>query len=792
MHYRDVTAQNKVLLVASALFTLSGCTGTTEPDDSFLLTGSVGDGPIIGADITVFDANGTALISGPSDSSARYVLDVPGDAAFPLTVEASGGMDLVTGVNSDFVLRTATFGPSQLVANVSPVSTIAVQTAVCMSGGLSAENIDFAIASMNSELSMGLDMARTGDPIFDPVDAGNIADVVLANEAIGETLRRSRDALAGTSSSFSLRDIIDQVACDLGDGQIDGVGPNVEKRVILTFIAASAGVMLETMAHQLRVNGSDATFAMDQSIIAVLPGEPFPPDVSSVQITAEFVHQAETAMHVARNIVTNVSLLNLIAILGATPVADLPEALRQALDAPTLNALDQAPGLAAMATDADISQTLAILGLVRDSNAPTLSFQATSDTVPAGSSVELVWSSIDTDRCVASGAWNGEQSISGTFSTQPIDSSAAFGLSCIGYGGAVTKQISVNVGASTDPPPPPVPPPSNGVEYARSVPYPDFGWDPLNYDPVTTSTVSALPSTMSAGEVLEYTGTSGGSVTLNCTAASPCVLRGQNQILSSSLNVTGSHFVVEHFKWFNGGGSVTVRDASFVVVRDNEHFGDNTGSSNGTSMTATYDTNLVYYRNTIRNLGIDDGTDEVDYHGFKPRHGNINVWYLDNDVYRLGGDSIQAGTNVSRMGGNPFSENIFIAKNRFHDNGENPIDIKAALHITISENSLYGAKLSSSSSGEVIVIHESGDDVYILSNAIYDSRRGVVTSTSGGGATYILVDGNTFQNLEQYGVYNRGGGHAEITNNLFINVPIPIQNNPNNGSTVTESGNTFQ
>jgi len=786
MHYRDITGQNKALLVASALFILSGCTGTTEPDDSFLLTGSVGDGPIIGADITVFDANGTALVSGPSDSSARYVLDVPGDAAFPLTVEASGGIDLVTGVNSDFVLRTATFGPSQLVANVSPVSTIAVQTAVCMSGDVSAENIDFAIASMNSELSMGLDMARTGNPIFDPVDASNIADIVLANEAIGETLRRSRDALAGTSSPFSLHDIIDQVACDLGDGQLDGIGPNVEKRVILTFIAASAGVMLETMAHQLRVNGSDATFAMDQSIVTVLPSGAIPPDVSSVPISAEFVHQAETALHVARNIVTNVSLLNLIVILDNTPVADLPDALRQALDAPTLNALDQVPGLAAIAADADISGFLAILGLVRDSNAPTLSFQATSDTVPTGSSVELVWSSIDTDRCVASGAWNGEQSISGTFSTQPIDSSTTFSLSCIGYGGTMTRQVSVDV---DDAPPPP---PSNGEDYARNVPYPDFGWDPLTYDPVTTATVSSLPSTVSAGEVMEYTGTSGGSVTFNCTAEAPCVLRGQNQLLSSSLGVTGTHFVIEHFKWFGSGGSVTVRDSSFVVVRENEHYGDNTGTGNGTSMTATYDTNLVYYRNTIRNLGVDDGTDEVDFHGFKPRHGNINVWYLDNDVYRLGGDSIQAGTNVSRLAGNPFSENLFIAKNRFHDNGENPIDIKAALNVTISENSLFGAKLSSSSSGEVIVIHESGDDIYILSNAIYDSRRGVVTSTSGGGATYILVDGNTFQNLDQYGVYNRGGGHADITNNLFINVAIPIQNNPDNGSTVTESGNTFQ
>jgi hypothetical protein len=67
---------------------------------------------------------------------------------------------------------------------------------------------------------------------------------------------------------------------------------------------------------------------------------------------------------------------------------------------------------------------------------------------------------------------------------------------------------------------------------------------------------------------------------------------------------------------------------------------------------------------------------------------------------------------------------------------------------------------------------------------------GVVTATSGGGATYIEVDGNTFDNMG-IGVRNRGGGHADVTNNRFTNVDEPIVTNTDNGSSTNASGNIF-
>ena len=296
---------------------------------------------------------------------------------------------------------------------------------------------------------------------------------------------------------------------------------------------------------------------------------------------------------------------------------------------------------------------------------------------------------------------------------------------------------------------------------------------------------------MSAGEVVLYTGSGGGSVRFNGTADNPAVLKGQNQTLSSGLSISGSHFVVEGFGFYNLSSSIGV-SASYGVVRNNEHGGNNTGTSNGTSMGLSNAHDVVYYKNSIHNLAQDDGSSEVDYIGFVPRHNAYSIWYLDNDVYRLGGDAIRTGTNVSRLGaGNTPPVDIYIAGNRFHDMGENPIDLKYATEIFISGNELYGAQGSVSSSGELITIHESGDNVYIYDNNMHHGSRGVVTATSGGGAEYIEVDGNNMHDLSQYGVYNRGGGHADVTYNTFTNVSNPIQTNSDNGSTTYSFGNIF-
>ena len=68
---------------------LSACTGSTETDnviapEPISLSGSVGDGPAVGADLVVTDASGAVLEQRTSDSAANYQLTLGADVALPV------------------------------------------------------------------------------------------------------------------------------------------------------------------------------------------------------------------------------------------------------------------------------------------------------------------------------------------------------------------------------------------------------------------------------------------------------------------------------------------------------------------------------------------------------------------------------------------------------------------------------------------------------------------------------------------------------------------------------------
>ena len=325
-----------------------------------------------------------------------------------------------------------------------------------------------------------------------------------------------------------------------------------------------------------------------------------------------------------------------------------------------------------------------------------------------------------------------------------------------------------------------------------SIPHPSdsFGWDPYTFDPSPTSTVADVPSNVAAGQSILVTGTRGATtISFSCTEVAPCMLKSQGQTLPSGLVVSGSHYVVDGFVFAgDDSSSVTIVDSNFAAIRNITHSGNNTRTRNGTSMGSLRSSDIVYFRNHIHGIAVNDGSEEVDYIGINITEGSRH-WITNNEVHELGGDSLKLGQNVGRAKG-IFPTTIYVEGNRFYANGENPIDIKWSTDIFIVDNELFGVTASVSSSGEAIVIHESADRVTIDNNDIHDVSRGVETGTSGGGAKYISVNGNTFRNMD-IGVYNRGGGHADVTNNKFDNVKEPIRNNSHNGSTTTDSGNTF-
>jgi hypothetical protein len=110
------------------------------------------------------------------------------------------------------------------VANVNPFSTMSVELARDLPGGATAQNLKDAQETIVSALNCGLTYLANSGPMITRIDSSSISEIVRASEALGETIRRTRDALLASSSSIDGTRVVQRVASDLTDEVVDGHG----------------------------------------------------------------------------------------------------------------------------------------------------------------------------------------------------------------------------------------------------------------------------------------------------------------------------------------------------------------------------------------------------------------------------------------------------------------------------------------------------------------------------------------------------------------------------------------
>ena len=261
---------------------LSGCLSeekestliNNQNTDNVELSGSVGDGPVVGANMRVTSSSGELLAEFQSDSNAGYNVTLTAlSADYPLLIEATGGTDLVSNQQPDFMLKGAAFNTgSASVANVSPFSTFAVALAQNLSGGVTANNLEDAQETVSSALNCGLDSLAATGPMSTRIDGNNIAEIVKASETLSELIRRTRDLLQSAGFASSGDGIVSDLAADLPDGVVDGIGAStVNRRTAAVSTVVSAQVLLESMANELHIGDNIATAAMQSAIDRVSP-----------------------------------------------------------------------------------------------------------------------------------------------------------------------------------------------------------------------------------------------------------------------------------------------------------------------------------------------------------------------------------------------------------------------------------------------------------------------------------------------------------------------------------------
>lgn len=292
---------------AAAALLLGGCLssgGSDEspdartPTGSKELSGSVGDGPVAGADVRVMSNSGVTIAQFQSDMQGGYSVTIEtSDSQYPLSLDATGGTDLVSNLPPDFVLRGAVWSSSsRAVANINPFSTLAFEAARDMQGGLSGDNFrnaeDIVVAAMNS----GLTTLESSGPMTTSIDEGNVAEMVKASETLAETIRRTRAALNAAGSSRTADQVVQALGSDLIDEVVEGSGgPRADSRIAAISIVVYAQVLLESMANELRVNGVNATDAMRSVIEQVSPATPSP-TLDELTITESMIARAKTGI----------------------------------------------------------------------------------------------------------------------------------------------------------------------------------------------------------------------------------------------------------------------------------------------------------------------------------------------------------------------------------------------------------------------------------------------------------------------------------------------------------------
>jgi hypothetical protein len=301
------------------------------------ISGSVGDGPVVAAQLSVMSSSGASLAELSSSSTADYDLSVlAGGDDYPLSITAEGGTDLVTGGPPDFRLVSAVLAPeSESVSNLNPFTTL-IHGAARHGGKLTAKSVAKSQAAIMANYSFGLDAGAVPDPTATPIVDDNVHHIVKASEALGEMIRRTRDAMAAAGTPLDGDAIVAILSADLVDGYIDGRGAaGSDARVAAVANVAAAAVLLEAMANRLHVYGVDATRAMDLAIQQVRPDAPTESRTAAVEITAAALAQAEQSLRAVAAIAPDPridAVIDAVAAArpGATPAefsALLPEGI---------------------------------------------------------------------------------------------------------------------------------------------------------------------------------------------------------------------------------------------------------------------------------------------------------------------------------------------------------------------------------------------------------------------------------------------------------------------------------
>ena len=283
-----------------------------------------------------------------------------------------------------------------------------------------------------------------------------------------------------------------------------------------------------------------------------------------------------------------------------------------------------------------------------------------------------------------------------------------------------------------------------------------------------------IPTSLPAGAVVQVRGgpysMSDRTLSGAGTLASPVFVRGPAAPAArpimrfgdgNRLTLSGTYLIVENLEMQSGAVNIS-SSSHHVAVR---HFYLHHNPSGPGSFLGNSGDDVVIVDCEIAYNGVIPS--DSDDHGIQTFSGTRNVWIVDNHIHNNSGDGIQFCHGC--IGGGNGPSNVYIGRNRIHDDEENAIDIKESLGpVIVSENELYGyAPGTFSGNGDAIRLNDEGTQgqIWILNNRVHDSS--ICINPSGSTASsYIL--GNRLWNCTGTGISDSGDSTI-VANNTVVN-----------------------
>ncbi len=310
-----------------------------------------------------------------------------------------------------------------------------------------------------------------------------------------------------------------------------------------------------------------------------------------------------------------------------------------------------------------------------------------------------------------------------------------------------------------------------------------------------------IPSTLAAGSVVyvhggTYSSSSMSVIRGDGTPNQPVFIRGNSAsrpAITIETTFRGTYFIIENID-FNGtavqanvlGPShhVAIRHCEVRNARGGGAGLVATGSWDGSSPTTV--TDVVFYANSVHDMGTLTSPSDEDRHGFVVGHHANRVWIVDNEIFNCSGSGLQVNSGFLDSTGDRPAHHIYVGRNHVHHVRQSGLTVKKARDVIFSQNEVHDVIDTSWSTAKGLAYQYGPYNLWFIYNHLYNTTWGINgPSNDGGPGGNVYFIGNVIHDCDMGMTFWNNGQLAHIAANTLYNLGSGIRYENGTGMRLT-------